>query len=233
MPLTGYQDWQRVDFAAGQIVASLNQAVTANTAINCSNLSAWPFINFAFFAPPGADNYQIAFQWCIDNTYTTTVASDFMTINSDMSWELCIPVLTPYLQVQVNPKAGGNNTVVRMTVYGSLEYAESYNFYLFSTPMILDSSAYGINATKQFFTFNGTPFDAWLNIFCPTAAAADCFIDYFDFGANAYKTYYHVGKPALGVPLITRVPLIAAQARLNIVNGGTAQTITTSLLPVQ
>lgn|SRR5215469_1838375 len=232
MPLTGYQDWQRVEFASGEIVIGVHQAITATTDFTAINLSPWTYINVSFFAPAGADNYSFGFEWFTDSTFSVIASTNAITVNSDMNGFLCLPVQTPWMKLHVIPKAGGNATVVTITCYGAQQFSQAFAFDTFATPQLLDSSAYAINQTKQFFTFTLYGGNAMINILAPTAAAANCFIDYFDFGANAYKTYINLGKPALGVPLTLVFPQIWAQLRVNIVNAGTAQTITTSVTAV-
>src|SRR5215469_2340020 len=207
MPLTGYQDWQRVEFASGEIVIGVHQAITATTDFTAINLSPWTYINVSFFAPAGADNYSFGFEWFTDSTFSVIASTNAITVNSDMNGFLCLPVQTPWMKLHVIPKAGGNATVVTITCYGAQQFSQAFAFDTFATPQLLDSSAYAINQTKQFFTFTL-------------------------YGANAYKTYINLGKPALGVPLTLVFPQIWAQLRVNIVNAGTAQTITTSLTAV-
>lgn len=228
MPLTGYQDWQRVQYAAGFIVLNVNQAIQNQTTFNLPNVAAWPFLNVSFFAPAGASNYQVGVNFCSDSTFATIVATTSVTFNSNMNGLYCIPVLTPWAQVVITPNPTGNATAIKVSFYGALAYTEPWGFATFSTPMILGSHALGVNGTSNDFTFTNYEGNAILTSWASSTGTWQIDVAYFDFGAQAYKTYLHFSVAA-SAQLTVQVPIVFAQIRITLTNGSTSQTVNVAL----
>lgn len=233
MPLTGYQDWQRVNFAAGLIVASWNAAVSAGVGINCINLSAWTYVNIQMFNPGGGPLLNVQYQFYTDGTFTTQVFAGAVTLSSNMNMAFCLPVMTPWLKINLIPKATGNNSVVVMNAYGADQYSTPFEFATFAAPLIQASHALGINGTSSDFEFFNYFGQAMLHV--TTSSANPCAVDigYLDFATNAYINYLHYDAVSLNAPLREPIPIVASQIRINLTNGGVAQTVNCVLVAAE
>lgn len=233
MPLTGYQDWQRVNFAAGLIVASWNAAVSAAVGITAINMSAWTYVNIQLFNPGGGPLLTVQYQFYSDNTFTNQVFVGSITLSSNMNTAFCLPVVTPFLKINLVPKATGNNTVVVMNAYGANQYSTPYEFATFASPLANASHALGINGTSSDFTFFNYFGNALLHV--TTSSANPCAVDigYLDFTTNAYINYLHYDAVSLNAPLRELIAIPASQIRVNLTNGGVAQTVVFALVAAQ
>ena len=233
MPLTGYQDWQRVNFAAGLIVASWNAAVSATQVITALNVSSWTYLNFQLFNPSGGPLLSVGYQFFTDATFSVQTFAGNIVLSSNMNTGFCIPVMTPWLKVNLTPKATGNNTVVTLNVYGANQYSTPYEFGTFSTPLSSGSHALGINGTSSDFTFFNYFGNALLHITTSSANPCACDIGYLDFTTNAYINYLHYDAISLNAPLRELIAIPASQIRVNLTNGGVAQTVKFALVAAQ
>lgn len=233
MPLTGYQDWQRVNYAAGLIVANWNAAVSATVNITALNIAAWTYINVQMFNPSGGPLLNVVFNWYSDATYSVIVFTNTQTLSSNMNTGFCVPVMTPWLKIQLNPKATGNNTVITLNVYGADQYSTPYEFATFASPLVNASHALGISGTSSDFTFFNYFGNALLHV--TTSSANPCAVDigYLDYATNAYINYLHYDAVSLSAPLRELIAIVASQIRINLTNGGTAQTVVDTLVAAE
>jgi hypothetical protein len=233
MPLTGYQDWQRVNFAAGLIVASWNAAVSATQNIRAINVSAWTYLNVQMFNPGGGPLLNVQLVWFADSAFSVQVYNQNIILSSNMNTAFCVPVVTPWVQINLVPKATGNNTTIVLNVYGSNQYSTCFEFGTFSNPLTAGAHALGINGVSNDFTSFNYFGNALLHVW--TSSANPCAVDvgYLDFATNAYITYLHYDAVALGAPLRELITVPASQLRITLTNGGVAQTVTQSLTAAQ
>lgn len=232
MPLTGYQDWQRVNYLGGFNLLNVFTAVTVNTSFGPFNVQAWSSIQANLFAPGGADHYQVRFSFWADAAQTTLLATPFEIIAPNSLSSIPIPVQGPYMTVIVNPKVGGNATAVAFTFYGVTYSDTPFQVGLFSTPFITDNSAYAINGAK---TFTVTAIYAGrVHFECKVQSAnpAKARLEYYDFGSGTFIPYIRFGDIASNITLTEELPLVAGPVQIVVTNGGVAQSIFTSMTPL-
>ncbi len=232
MPYSGYQDWERVNLASGYQLVNVNEAFAANTNLGAGNVQAWPFINFSMITPYGSDAYTINFVWTTNATYTSVIFEQSFTVQSECYTAFSIPVLGPFLQIQVQPQAGGNATAVALTAYGAAQYASPFSFGLFDAPLISISIPFTASQVNTYYVYHTYPGSALLTCDSSVSQTMSVESDYYDIGSNAWYRYYKASGNFSTNPLAFVIPLPGTQVRIAITNGAAGANINAALTAI-
>lgn len=231
MSLTGYQDWQRVNYETGYTLYEIAGPISATVNSTVFNVQAWQSVLMRLFAPAGSDYYVVNLYWYRDAAGTDSLAQQVCVIGPNSLANLPITVQGPYLQIYVDPSAGGNATTVYFNFFGQSSQPRAFEIGLFATPFIHNSSAYAASEVLNFDVTAIYAGKAFLSVYANSGAIVSVGAYYWDFTLKAFKEYAAFGHVAGYVIVNQEIPMMAAPTRVVVVNGATAQTIVTFLTP--
>lgn len=231
MALTGYQDWERVSKANGDLILNITAAISANTTYGPFNLQAWESLAISLFPSVGADTYLVIFGWYQESAGINEVSQSQVVVGPNNLLQIPVPVQGPWLYIFIYPLAGGNATAVRFAFYGQSGVPSSWQMNTWSNAPIFDETSYTANQTKSL-QLNTSIYGKALLFVQPLSAALSYVMpQYFDFGSNSWRKYTRYDGATLANPVRDEIPMLAAPWRVQVVNGGTAQTIHTMVTP--
>ncbi|SRR6266851_406200 len=231
MPLTGYQDWQRVNYVNGYQILNFNVAVTVQRIDGPFNVQAWNSLLVNLLAPGGADHYQVLFGWYADVAGSIAVASNFIVVGPNSLASMSIPVQAPYLFIFTTPKVGGNAALCNFWFYGQSGVPRALEIATYSSPFLVSNHAYAISATETddiTAIYNG---NAHIHMRTSTNNPATVNVQYWDWGTAAFITYLALDSATTIGEIKQTIPMMASPTRILIANGAIAQSILCSLVP--
>lgn len=189
MTQPGYIDYARTSLATGFLLASGSRAFTALTTVFQGYVGSWPYINFFWQALTGPSFDSINLTYFSDSTFTTSVAGTSSTRGTQYTGYRQYAVLSPWLQITVNPSSATDNTPCFYAFYGTTQKASSAKLGNTSVQFLESFPTVGANATVNETILNILPGLASVSVFTKVATA-QFDIQRWDFGLAAWQTFW-------------------------------------------
>lgn len=231
MGLVGYPDWERLVRSGGDAVVTFSNHVTANTQLGPFNVQQWQEIMTVCLTQAASDDYQILYSWYDTKTLDNLLSQGFQTINANQLMPLAIPVVGPWLVINLIPDVGGNGTPVVLTVFGMSSAPTTFDINTYSGPLFNDTSSMGANSITTWTLSNIHYGNAIMHFGPDTAAMTYVRIRYFNWSAHALQELYRWPDVSNTNSLTEKISLPAAPIVVDYKNGATVQFITASLMP--
>jgi hypothetical protein len=225
MAPTGYTDWQRVNYANGQLLFNINAFVKVARTDGPFNVQAWNSVAVQLFTLGTSDSYKVDLNWYADAAKAVQLATDTVLIGQDYLAQIPIPVLGPYLFVTITPKAGNNASIVQFSFYGQSQTPTEFDMGSFDQPFLASVTAYAINAALIFQTTAIYSGNAYLNAQAGSVNTCDIAVQYYDWTTNAFITYLDFTAVTNTNKVNQLIPMMATPTQIVVTNGGTAQSI--------
>jgi len=231
MALVGYPDWERLVRTGGDAVVTFSNKVTVNTQLGPFNVQQWQEIMTVCLTQAASDDYQIVYSWFDTETLTNLLSQGFQTINANQLMPLAIPVVGPWLVINLIPHVGGNGTPVLLTVFGMSSAPTTFDINTYSGPLFHDTSSMGANSTTTW-TLSNIHYGNAIMHFGPDIAVMQYVrIQFFEWSSHSLQELYRWPGISNTNSLTERISLPAAPIVVDYRNGATTQTITASLMP--
>lgn len=233
MPIPGYTDFQRTQFAGGAILLNYTGTLTNGQLLGNFFVHQWSAINL-HLQQLGASTYAIRLTWFTDNTFSGGWQQPFFTVGPDTNINISVPVQAAVLQVDALLISGPGGDTVKVYMLGRTEETRGYELNEGQDrPLLTNNPAYGISQTQNF----GLNYDyygnAWFQVIPalttnPIAVA----IQYYDIGTPGNLVYLQWWNITRNAPINQMIPILAPPITVVIANGGAAQSIQTLLTPL-
>jgi len=231
MTLVGYPDWERLVRSGGDAVVTYSNSVTANTQLGPFNVQQWQEIMTVCLTQAASDDYQLLYSWYDTKTLTNLLSQGFQTINANQLMPLAIPVVGPWLVINLIPHVGGNGKPVLLTVFGMSSNPSTFDINTYSGPLFHDTSSMGASQVTTWTLANIHYGNAIMHFGPDIAAMESVRIRFFEWSSHSLQEIYRWPDVSNTNSLTERISLPAAPIVVDYKNGATAQGITASLMP--
>lgn len=233
MPATGYPDYQRVTFDAGNQFYNANKPFTAAGYIMpytpCSN---WESISVFCQTQTGSDFYTVYCVFVSDLNNPIIVAQPSFIMGPNFRAIKSIPVEGPYFALYIDVKAGANNTPVQVTAYGGAANLSAMTWDFFGTTVYDASYTLATNASNLDSGVSGTHGLATVAFDTSNTKNFRCAILYYRWDLSGYKNLYLFYGADIGRGGIVRVDLPLSPLQFYIQNTDPAsQTVSMRVTP--
>lgn len=222
MSTPGFPDFQRLQQSVGAEVLVCSQVVNATFTSPVLSMGAFGYVNMAAQLQGLADYYEVLLSWMTDRSGAQTVATQTIILVPSGNNAIQVPVITPWLQVQIRNWNGVDTAPITVSFYGTnamspnLSIADGFApFIQFNGPI-----AAGVTDTVNASTLYSGP-ASW-GVACGTTGAWHAHLDFYSVQTASWIIMFEVHSAQFGQNSVLDVRLPPVPVRMVIVNDGTA-----------
>jgi hypothetical protein len=230
MQLAGYPDWQRVQYAGGLQIANVTEDMSGGVNLGFFNVQAWATLLCSVNVNAGSSTYQVQFAWYTAGVGGAQIAVTNLVYTATNTGTMYVPVLGPWVFIQVTSSPTTDHTPVTVSIYTSANLLSGYDALDRSTPLASDVSAYGINQNKVVTTNRAYAGNAILFLDVQSQDLCTATIEFWNFAVTpAWVEMSGVRLSGASGDMTALVAIPACPIRLHVFNGPTAQNVGVAL----
>lgn len=221
MTTPGYPDYQRLSLQSGILLYGANAAITSTVVAFQGYVGNLQYINSFWNAVGGSDSYSIQLLFATDSTFTTFVSQIVAYRNGNSEGFRQFGIFTPWLKLQLVPKAGTSATVVQASFYGCMGEISAAKLGGFTKSIYDQEGSIGAGTTVTTTLTVVSPGTSVLSVFT-NAAVWDLQLLAYDFPTNAFSIFFHMnsgGQQTQGQSIVAMPDSIT---QVKILNGDAA-----------